>query len=119
MKNFFRVITAQDLQIAEATGLVPTCPSDKRDNCIHLNFQEDVEAVATAYFMPEEYPVAIEIRHSDIASRLTFPKAKADKPWQQVLLHQPNILFCTVVAVRDLDWVPTRHGHQFTLRARA
>lgn len=119
MNNLFRVISAEDLRRSEASGLVPRCPSDQRGDCIHLNVREDVEAVAAAYFSPEEKPVALEIRRTDIASQLTLGDAVASKPWQQVLLHQPNILFSTVVAVHNLEVVQTGAGHEFKFVAGA
>ncbi|MDQ3618126.1 MAG: hypothetical protein M3374_05340 [Pseudomonadota bacterium] len=113
MSNLFRVISAEDLRRSEATGLVPRCPSDNRSDCIHLNIREDVEAVAAAYFSPEENPVALEIRRMDISGQLTLGDAVASKPWQQVLLHQPNILLSTVVAVHNLEVVQTGAGNEF------
>jgi uncharacterized protein (DUF952 family) len=115
VSNLFRVVSAEDLRRAQASGRVPRCPSDDRSNCIHLNFREDVEAVAAAYFSPEEKPVALEIRRVDIAGQLTLGDAVASKPWQQHLLHQPSILFSTVVAVHHLEVVQTGSGHEFRL----
>ena len=113
MSNLFRVISVDDLRRSQSSGLVPRCPSDKRSDCIHLNVREDVEAVAAAYFSPEENPVVLEIRRTDIAGQLTLGDAVSSKPWQQVLLHQPNILFSTVVAVHNLQVVQTAAGHEF------
>jgi len=119
MSNLFRVIPADDLRRSEASGLVPRCPSDERGDCIHLNVREDVEAVATAYFSPEENPVALEIRRTDIEGHLTFGDAVPGKPWQQVVLHQPNIVFSTVVEVHTLEIVKTANGYEFRLLSDA
>ncbi len=119
MSNLFRVVSTDDLRRSEASGRVPRCPSDERSDCIHLNFREDVEAVATAYFSPEENPVALEIRRRDIDGQLTLGDAVPGKPWRQVLLHQPNILFSTVVAVYNLEVVQTGSGHEFRLGTTA
>lgn len=114
MRNLFRVISAEDLRRSKVSGLVPRCPSDDRSDCIHLNFRENVEAVAAAYFSPEENPVALEIRRVDIAGQLTLGDAVASKPWTQHLLHQPNILFSTVIAVHHLEVVQTGSGPEFS-----
>ncbi len=118
-QNLFRVIGSDDLQIAEASGTVPRCPSDQRRGCVHLNLKENVEAVASAYFSPEERPVALEIRRSDIAAHIELADPDGDKPWQQVLLHQPNIRLSSVVAVHRLVPVQQGAGHGFKLLAGA
>lgn len=117
--NLFRVIGSDDLQHAEASGVVPRCPSDRRSDCVHLNLKEDVEAVASAYFSPEERPVALEIRHSDIAQHISLAAPDSAKPWQQVVLHQPNILLSSVITVHYLEPVQTGTGRGFKLPAGA
>lgn len=92
MDNLFRVISAAELALAASSGLVPRCPSDERDNCVHLNHRDDVETVASLYFTVEEAPVALEIRRSDIEEDLAFAPATEAKPFRQVTLARPNVL---------------------------
>ncbi|MBA2270219.1 MAG: hypothetical protein H0W20_06440 [Chthoniobacterales bacterium] len=81
--------------------------------------EKNVGAVATAYFSAEERPVALEIRYSDIAKHITLVGPDDSKPWQQVMLHQPNILFSSVVAVHYLGPSQTGARGGFKLPAGA
>ena len=101
--NLFRVIPQADLDLAVQSGLVPRCAADERSGCVHLNLWQDVETVANAYFTAEERPVALEIRRADIDARLVVGPPAPGKPWQQITLHQPNILLNSVVAVHRLE----------------
>lgn len=103
--NLFRVIPQTDLDTAVLSGVVPRCASDERSGYVHLNMQQDVEAVANAYFSAGELPVALEIRRSDIQEHLVLGSLDPGKPWRQVSLHQPNILMASVVAVHRLQVV--------------
>jgi uncharacterized protein (DUF952 family) len=108
MDNLFRVISAAEFTLATASGLVPRCPSDVRSNCVHLNYLSDVETVANLYFTPEEAPVVLEIRRSDIEEDLTFILTSATKPFDQITVARPNILLTSVVAVHPLDVVQSK-----------
>ena len=105
MENLFRVVSAAELAIAIASGVIPRCPSDERSNCVHLNLREDVATVANLYFTPDEAPVVLEILRTDIEEDLAFAPPTEDKPFHQATLARPNVLFSSVVAVHPLDTV--------------
>lgn len=119
MENLFRVVSATELATASASGFVPRCASDERGNCVHLNLHRDVETVANLYFTPEEAPVALEIRRSDIEGILSFSPPTEGKPFQQVTLACPNVLFSWVVAVHQLVVVQSQDALSFKLAASA
>ena len=119
MENLFRVVSAADLASAIASGCVPRCPSDERSNCVHLNSRCDVETVANLYFTPDEAPVALEIRRSDIDGDLAFPPSEPGKPFSQVTLARPNVLFSSVVAVHPLKVVVSNSSPTFKFAAGA
>jgi uncharacterized protein (DUF952 family) len=119
VENLFRVVSATELATARASGLVPRCPSDERSNCVQLNLHRDVETVANLYFTPEEAPVALEIRRSDIEDVLSFSPATQGKPFQQATLACPNVLFSWVVAVHQLVAVQSHDSRSFKLVAGA
>ena len=105
--------------MATASGLVPRCPSDHRSNCVHLNHRNDVETVANLYFTPDEAPVALEIRRSDIEESLSFAPATEAKPFGQVTLDRPNVLLEWVVAVHPLQAVQSKSASAFKFAAGA
>lgn len=105
MENVFRVVSAADLASAVATGRVPRCPSDERSNCVHLNHRCDVETVANLYFTPDEAPVVLELRRSDLEGDLAVAPSVAGKPFAQVTLARPNVMLASVVAVHPLNVV--------------
>ncbi|MGY1426533.1 hypothetical protein [Lysobacter sp. A289] len=119
MDNLFRVISAAELAVATTSGLVPRCPSDERSNCVHLNHRNDVETVANLYFTPDEAPVALEIRRSDIEEGLSFAPATEAKPFGQATLARPNILLEWVVAVHPLHAVQSKSAPTFKFAAGA
>lgn len=119
MESLFRVVSAADLASAIASGFVPRCPSDERSNCVHLNIRCDVETVASMYFTPDEAPVALEIRRSDIEDDLTFAPSVAGKPFSQITLARPNVLLSSVVAVHPLIVVVSNNSPTFKFTAGA
>lgn len=119
MENLFRVVSAADLASAIAQGYVPRCPSDERSNCVHLNNRGDIETVANLYFTPDEAPVALEIRRSDIEGDLAFLPPAAGKPFSQVLLARPSLLLSSVVAVHPLNVVVSNSLSTFKFTAGA
>ena len=119
MDNLFRVISAAELASAGASGVVPRCPSDERNNCVHLNLRRDVETVANRYFTADESPVALEVRRHDLEPHLAFSSATQAKPFCQVMLSRSNILLSWVVAVHPLHQVPCNGVPTFKLVAGA
>lgn len=119
MENLFRVVSAAELATAIASGLVPRCPSDGRSNCVHLNLQGDVETVANLYFTPNEAPVVLEIRRTDIEEGLAFAPPTEGKPFHQATLARQNVLFSSVVAVHPLDVVQSKGVPTFKFTAGA
>lgn len=117
MENLFRVVSGAELAAAVGSGLLPRCSSDERSNCVHLNFRGDVEAVASLYFSPEEAPVALEIRRSDIEEGLAFSPPTDAKPFRQATLARPNILLSWVVAVHPLEVVRCNGAAEFRFAA--
>lgn len=117
MENLFRVVSASELATAIASGLVPRCPSDERADRVHLNFRQDVETVANLYFTPEEAPVALEIRRTDIEEGLAFGPPTQGKPFQQATLARQNVLFASVVAVHPLAVVQSNGVPTFKFAA--
>ncbi len=49
--------------------------------------------------------MVLEIRRTDIAEDLAFAPPTEDKPFHQVTLTRPNILFSSVVAVHPFETV--------------
>lgn len=119
MDNLFRAISATELALAQVSGLIPRCPSEERSNCVHLNYRGDVETVANLYFTPDEAPVALEIRRSDIEEGLAFTPSTEEKPFSEVTLARPNISITSVVEVHPLDVVQTNGLPTFRFAAGA
>ncbi len=119
MDNLFRIVSAAELALATASGVVPRCPSDERSDCVHLNHRSDVETVANLYFTPSEAPVALEVRRADIEEDLAFAPPTEEKPFGQVTLARPNISLTSVVAVHPLDVVLYQSSPAFKFAAGA
>lgn len=119
MENLFRVVSAADLASAIASGRVPRCPSDERNNRVHLNSRCDVETVANLYFTADEAPVALEIRRSDIEEDLAFATSAPGKAFSQITLARPNLLLSSVVAIHPLKVVVSNSLPTFEFAADA
>ncbi len=113
--NLFRVIAQRDLASAVQSGVVPRCASDERSGCIHLNLRQDVETVANAFFTVDEQPFALELLRSDLDGHLVMRRPAPGKPWQQIELHQPNILMESVVTVHRLEIIPSDARPEFRM----
>lgn len=108
MTALFRVTsTASWLQALES-GVLPRCPADRRDDCIHVNARADVEKVAATYFTAAEFPVVLELDGTRLAESLSWLAPTHAKPWPQARLNMPNILTEHVLSVVAL--VPVGDG---------
>ncbi len=72
ISTLFRVVSSEQWQQATATGLVPRCPADEREDRVHLNERKDVERVANLWFSPEEQPLALEVDVSTVPSDIRW-----------------------------------------------
>lgn len=103
MTALFRVTSLASWRQALESGVLPRCPADQRDDCIHVNAAADVEKVAAAYFTADERPVALELDGSSLAGCLSWFPATQTKPWPQARLNLPNLLTKHVLSVTALE----------------
>lgn len=89
----FRIISAEEWDQTKQDRKVPRCPSDERDNCVHLTRFEDVTLVANKYFTIEENPVVLEVDITDFEDKITWIEPTLEKPW-----NQPN------ADIKNIDW---------------
>ena len=78
----YRVISGEDWEFAQRTGIVPRCGADDRDGFVHLSTKDTMLETANLYFEPDEKPLIIEI----IAERLG-----ADLRWEEVSSRQGDL----------------------------
>ncbi|WP_449284056.1 DUF952 domain-containing protein [Luteimonas yanweni] len=119
MTPLFRVTALANWREASSTGVLPRCAADRRDDCVHLNAGEDVERVASAFFVPSEEPVALELDTAALSQFVTWLPPSAGKPWPQARLQLPNILASHVLSVRPLSLAPADSGVTFGLPSGA
>lgn len=118
MSAIFRITSLADWQAALATGAVPRCAADTRDDCIHVNAADDVERVASAFFSADERPVALELDRLALAQHLIWLPPSQAKPWPQGRVALPNILTSHVLGIHELLPVETGSAHGFVLASR-
>lgn len=106
MPAIFRITSLADWETALATGAVPRCAADNRDDCIHVNAADDVARVASAFFSAGERPVALELDQLALAQHLTWLPPSQAKPWPQGRVALPYILISHVLGVHELLPVP-------------
>lgn len=100
--TLFRVVSSDQWQQATASGLVPRCPADEREDRVHLNERKDVERVADLWFCVEEQPLALELDVATVPSDIRW-ELRIKEPletWPN--LHAPNIRVDQVIAVHRL-----------------
>lgn len=101
-KTLFRVVSSDQWRQAAASGLVPRCPADEREDRVHLNERKDVERVADLWFSPEEQPLALEIDVPSLPSDIRW-ELRVKSPfdiWPN--LYVRNIRVEQVVAIHRL-----------------
>lgn len=100
--TLFRVVSSDQWRQAAASGLVPRCPADEREDRVHLNERKDVERVADLWFSPEEQPLALEVDVSGLLSDIRW-ELRIKEPFETwPNLYVRNIRVEQVVAVHRL-----------------
>src|SRR5687768_5187122 len=89
----YRIISEEEWQQTIKDKKVPRCNSDKRDDCVHLTRYEDLEHVASKYFVKEEKPVVLKIESQPFEEKISWIEPTDEKPWQQ-----PN------ANIENIDW---------------
>lgn len=106
INTLYRVVSTEQWDQATATGLVPRCPADERENRVHLNERKDVELVADLWFAVEEQPLALELDVSDVASDIRWDLRVKEPAGTWPNLYAPNIRVEQVLAVHRLVMDP-------------
>ena len=68
----YRVISGEDWEIAQRTGVVPRCGADQRDGFVHLSTADTMLETANLYFEPVEAPLIIEVLTSRLGDALQW-----------------------------------------------
>lgn len=87
----YRIISGEEWDQTRQDRKVPRCPSDERDNCVHLTKAEDVTMVANQYFTMEEKPVVLEVDVTDFEDKIVWLEPTIEKPWNQPNADIENI----------------------------
>ncbi|MGD9583022.1 MAG: DUF952 domain-containing protein [Lysobacterales bacterium] len=119
MSSIFRITSLSDWQVALATGVLPRCAADRRDDCVHVNAADDSAQVASAFFSADEQPLALELDQLALAPKVTWLPPTLAKPWRQGRAAIPNILVAQVLAARALLPVNSESGEGFVLARQA
>ena len=98
-QSVYRVISGEDWEVAQRTGVVPRCGADDRDGFVHLSTADTMLETANLYFKPEEAPLIIEVLTSELGVALrwetvasrgdqAFPHLYASGiPYQAIIAH--------------------------------
>lgn len=113
--TLFRVVSSEQWDQAKATGLVPRCPADEREDRVHLNERKDVELVADLWFSVEEQPLALELNVSEVTSDIRWDLRVKEPVGTWPNLYAGNIRVDQVLAAHRLV-LDEQTGH-FRLKA--
>lgn len=89
----YRIISGEEWDQTKQERRVPRCPSDERDNCVHLTRLEDVTLVAHKYFTLDENPVVLAVDITDFEDKIVWIEPTIEKPW-----NQPN------ADIKNIEW---------------
>jgi len=91
--HLYRIISEEEWLQTIHDKKVPRCNSDKKEDCVHLTNYEDLEQVASKYFVKEEKPVVLKIDSKSFEEKISWGDPTNEKPW-----HQPN------ANIDHIDW---------------
>ena len=114
----YRVISGEDWEIAQRTGVVPRCGADERDGFVHLSTADTMLETANLYFEPAEAPLIIEVLTRQLGAALRWEEvaSRGDKLFPH--LYAPGIPYHAITAHIALE-VSGGVKSGFTLGARS
>ena len=115
MDSFFRIVSSNDWEDAQITGLVAKNPTDDRDGIIHVNQFIDLERVCNKNFSPQDYPIALEFAVKSYADQLVWLEETEHTPWCDGQINFDNLSADLVLGIYSFEYLDTGAGGEFKL----
>ena len=114
----YRVISGEDWEIAQRTGVVPRCGADERDGFVHLSTADTMLETANLYFEPAEAPLIVEVLTRQLGAALRWEEVASRGGERFPHLYAPGIPYHAITAYIALEVHADGVGG-FTLGARS
>ena len=116
-KTVYRVISSEDWEAAQRTGVVPRCGADERDGFVHLSTSDTMLETANLYFEPEEAPLIIEVLTQALGEALLWEVVASRGGQRFPHLYAEGIPYEAINATIELA-LDAERGQTFKLGAR-
>ena len=116
-RTVYRVISSEDWEAAQRTGIVPRCGADVRDGFIHLSTSDTMLETANLYFQPEEAPLIVEVLTQALGEALLWEVVTSRGGQRFPHLYAEGIPYEAISALIELE-PNIKEGRPFKLGAR-
>ena len=79
MESFFRIVTSNQWEEAQITGIIPKCSRDEQKGVISVSQFLDLEYVCNKLFKADDYPLALEFAPDSYPDQLTWRRSEDKK----------------------------------------
>ncbi len=110
MESFFRIVTSNQWEEAQITGIIPKCSRDEQKGVISVSQFSDLEYVCNKLFKADDYPLALEFAPDSYPDQLTWRRSKDKKVFRRGSLK---------VDYLAADLVLSIFGFEFQLTGKA
>lgn len=84
-----KIVTQQQWEQTQATGVLPPAPIDVADGFIHLSTEEQVPGTLAAHFAGQTGLVVLHIRVADIEENLRWEKSRGGELFPHLYAELP------------------------------
>ena len=116
-RTVYRVISKEDWETAQRTGIVPRCGADERDGFVHLSTSDTMLETANLYFQPEEAPLIVEVLTQALGEALLWELVVSRGNQHFPHLYAEGIHCEAISALIELE-LDSNEGRTFKLGTR-
>lgn len=113
--SFFRIVSSNDWQEAQITGIVPKNAADEKDGLIHVNQFIDLEKVCGERFVEQDYPIALEFAPDSYLDQLVWHDEDEDTPWRDGQISIDNLSADLVLRIYSFEHLSAKAGGAFKI----
>ena len=113
MTSVFKIISSEQWEEAQITGLIPPSSLDNNDQ-LHLALFDDLPAICSQFFKPEDYPIALEFSANSFIGEINWV-ANQKHSWKDGWLKNERIIADTVLNIYSFALTETNAGVTFSL----
>ncbi len=110
MESFFRIVSSNQWEEAQITGIIPKSLADEEKGIMHVSQYSDLEAACNHLFEQKDSPIALEFAPDSYAGKLSWQDKSDNRPWRIGLLQVESLSADLVLSVYGFEYIENNNG---------